>query len=376
MNNDVLNFLKVFSTEETEDDCHSADTIAEAESITTGSIALDVALGCGGWPKGRITQIYGQTASGKSLLCLLAIKTAQKLDSNAQQVWIDAEQTFNPKWATQIGIDLSRLVVIEGEKAQNGRQCFEILLGLPKEDTKTHAYLGKKQNGLFDEIAAGNLNVNFIVLDSLGALIPPIDDVASVGKASMASLSRFLSKELKRVSLDVKKAKVPFVIINHVRSTLDPYSSSDHCFSGGNAYAHFLSANIFIKPISKKDTQVLDEKENKIGHTLRAVIEKTKFGPWPRTAEFKLDFIQGIVDTHEEIIQVALEKDIIIKPTTMSYEFGDKKWVGMPKLVEAVKEDLELQNALVEKIKETLVKKTPRVETEEVKVSKRKKKEE
>ena len=362
---DVLSFLKTFSDESDTEDYRSANQVLITEVVPTGSIALDVALGCGGWPKGRITQVYGPTASGKTFLCLIGIKQAQKVDPDAQQIWIDAEQTFNPKWAEEIGIDLSILIIIDREKAQNGRECFEILLGVPKEDAKTHAYVGKKQNGLFDEIASGSLNINFVVLDSLGAIIPPIDDVAIVGKSSMAALPRFLSKELKRVSLDVRKANIPLLIINHVKSNMDPYSGgSDHTFSGGNSYAHFLSANVFVKPLTKKETQIFDEKENKMGHTVKAVIEKTKFGPWPRVAEFKFDFRSGIVDVHEELVAVALDKDVILKPTSKSYEFNNEKWVGMPDLLEGVKNNQELQLLLSFKIMENLKKKNVKVESE------------
>ena len=375
--NDVLGFFKAYiEAEDVLDEFRTADQLPDVTAISTGSISLDTALCSGGYPKGRITQLYGSSGCGKSLLAMIGIYNAQKDDPEAKQVWLDAEQTFNSSWAETLGIDTRKVVVVSGERATNGRECFELLLGVPKEDAKTHILAGKKKEGLLDKIASKELNINFIVLDSLGALIPPIEDVAIVGKAGMATLPRFLSKEFKKMSLEVYKANVPLVVINHKRDNMDPYAASNHSFIGGNSYSHFLSVNIYVEAVGKKDTQILDDKENKVGHTIRATTEKSKFGPWPRRCEFKIDFRCGIVDTHEEIIQVALEKDIIIKPTTMSYEFGDKKWVGMPKLVEAVKEDLELQNALVEKIKETLVKKTPKIETEEVKVSKRKKKEE
>lgn len=375
--NDVLGFFKAYiEAEDVLDEFRTADQLPDVTAVSTGSISLDTALCSGGYPKGRITQLYGGAGSGKSYLAMIGIFNAQKEDPDAKQVWLDAEQTFNSSWAETLGIDTKKVVVVSGERATNGRECFELLLGVPKEDAKTHILVGKKKEGLLDKIANKELNINFIVLDSLGALIPPIEDTAIVGKSAMATLPRFLSKEFKKMSLEVYKANVPFVVINHKRDNMDPYASSSHVYAGGNSYSHFLSVNIYVEAVGKKDTQILDDKENKVGHTIRATTEKSKFGPWPRRCEFKIDFRCGIVDTHEEVVQVALEKDIIIKPTSMSYEFGDKKWVGMPKLVEAVKEDLELQNTLIEKIKETLIKKTPKVEIEEVKISKRKKKEE
>lgn len=136
--------------------------------------------------------------SGKSFLAMIGIYNAQKDDPEAKQVWLDAEQTFNSSWAETLGIDTRKVVVVSGERATNGRECFELLLGVPKEDAKTHILAGKKKEGLLDKIASKELNINFIVLDSLGALIPPIEDVAIVGKAGMATLPRFLSKEFKK----------------------------------------------------------------------------------------------------------------------------------------------------------------------------------
>lgn len=363
--NDVLAFFKAYSeTEDVLDEFRTADQLPDVTAISTGSISLDTALCSGGYPRGRITQLYGGAGSGKTCLAMIGIFNAQKDDPEAKQVWLDAEQTFNSSWAETLGIDTKKIVVVSGEKATNGRECFELLLGVPKEDIKTHVLVGKKKEGLLDKIAKKELNINFIVLDSLGAIIPPIEDTAIVGKSTMATLSRFLSKEFKKMSLEVYKANVPFIVINHKRDNMDPYASSTHVYAGGNSYTHFLSVNVYLEAVGKKDTQILDDKENKIGHTIRATTEKSKFGPWPRKCEFKIDFTKGIVDVHEELVNVALEKDVISKPTSMSYEFGDQKWVGLPKLIEAVKEDSQLQLSLFQGIKESLKKKNVKIESE------------
>lgn len=318
--------------------------------IPTGSMLLDDILGCGGYPCGRIIQLYGPPGSGKSLLAMLAIKEAQKLNTESQQVFIDAENTFNADWAMALGLDLNRIILIDEELAVNGRRCFEMILGEPKEDKK-HVLVGKHKEGLLDQIMKKEIDINIIVLDSLGALIPPGEDTAAVGKANMALMARFLTTTFKKLSLEVSKANVPFLVINHKRDNMDPYGS-DHTFSGGNTYAHFLSANIYFEAVMRKDAAILDEKDNKIGHIIRATTEKSKFSSWPRKCEFKVNFGIGVTDKHEEIANLALEYNIVTKPTSVTHEYGDKKWVGFAKFCDALKEDPALAQEMTVKIAE------------------------
>lgn len=320
--------------------------------ISTGSHILNDCLGCGGLPKGRIMQFYGRGGSGKTLMAMVAIVEAQKEDPAAYQIFIDAENTFSPSWANTLGVDVDRVMVIDQDSAQNGRALFEAILGTPKENAKTHVLEGKKVEGWLDKIIDGTINVNLIVLDSLGNIIPPGEDISAVGKANMALMARFLGPTLKKLSLEVSKAQVPFIIINHTRDTLDPYASSDHTYSGGNDYTHALSANIYFEAVMRKDAQILDEKENKIGHTIRATVEKSKFGPWPRKCEFKVNFGIGVVDKHEEIAQLALDWGVVSKPSSVSHEYNGEKWVGFPKYCEAIKESQQLAEELLVKIDE------------------------
>ncbi len=312
---------------------------------------------------------------------MIGLRNSQLRDPTAEQVWLDAEGTFSPSWAESLGIDLSKVAVIPPSDAQDGKECFEFLLGIPKEDPKTHLLIGKKKPGLIDDIARKELNVNFVVYDSLGALIPPQELVADVGKQNIALLSRFLTKEMKRLTGEVHRSKIPFVFINHKKTNIDPWASSDRSFSGGNSYIHFLSVNIYVEAIMRKDATIFDDKEQKIGHKMRATVEKTKFGSWPKKCEFDVNFNIGIVNIHEELINVAMNYDIITKPTSMSYEFNEQKWVGMPKLLEAVKDSQLLQDQLRAEIEkawdkryEKKVKPKSDVESEDGKISKKKKK--
>lgn len=353
MSNKLDAFFKTYADSEEQLDYKMAhETVGEkVPVISTGSVALDDALSSGGLPKGRLIQYYGPTGSGKTLMAMIAMLEAQRQDPTAQQVFIDAEQTFDPNWAEVLGVDTSRVIHIENETAANGRKCFEMLLGVPKEDAKTHVLKGKSKEGLLDKISSGEFNINLIVLDSLGSIVPPGEDTSVVGKMNMALLARFLTTTFRKLTLEVSKAKVPFIIINHKKDNMDPYGA-DHTYSGGNTYAHTLSANVYFEAVQRKDAMILDEKENKVGHPLRATIEKSKFGPWPRKCEFKVNFGIGVIDRHEEIAQLALDYNVVTKPSTVSHEYGDRKWVGFPKFCEAIKEDVVLATELLTKVNE------------------------
>jgi hypothetical protein len=165
----------------------------------------------------------------------------------------------------------------------------------------------------------------------------------------MSLMARFLSTTLRKLSLEVKKANVPFIIINHKKDNMSQYGA-DHTYSGGNVYSHFLSANVYFESSNSKENKILDEKENKVGHTLLATIEKSKFGPWPRKCEFKVHFGKGIIDRHEEIARLALDYNVVTKPTAVSYEYNGVKWVGMPKFAAAIESDENLAKELIAKI--------------------------
>jgi recombination protein RecA len=350
--NPVEEFFKSFSGIDSEIDFKFGHEVFSdvVDVVSTTSLVLDDALSAGGLPKGKLIQYYGPPASGKSLFAMLAIRQAQKDDPKAIQIFIDAEQTFNVQWASQLGLNISRIGLIQGETAAYGQKLFEKILGVPKEDKK-HKYVGKSKPGLLDKIADGTMNVNMIVLDSLGAIIPPGIDVASVGQITMGKMAKFLTETFAKLSVEVNKANVPFIVINHVRAGMDPYGP-DHTFSGGNAYAHHLSANVYFESVNRKDSNITDDNGNKIGGVIRAVVEKSKFGPHPRRCEFNVDFRRGVIDLHEQVAELAISYGIINQLSTVSYEYGDHKWVGKSKVAASIGEDNSLFEELKLKIEE------------------------
>lgn len=349
----ILSFLKGFSDSDELLDFKLASTTLgkKIPVIDSGSLALNDALSSGGLPKGRLIQYYGAPGSGKTLMAMIAMLEAQKADPDAYQVFIDAEGTFDSKWAKTLGLDNERIIIIEGDMAVNGRKCFEMLLGEPKEDKKTHKLVGKSKEGLLDQVAKGATNINMIVLDSLGSIMPPGEDISAVGKMNMSLLARFLTTTFRKLSLEISKAKIPFIIINHKKDSMDPYGA-DHTFSGGNTYAHFLSANVYFEIVNRADSKIQDDREQKIGHTTRAKIEKSKFGPWPRVCEFKVNFAIGIVNKEDEIADLALKYNVVEKSSAVTHQYGDRKWVGLAKFIEAIASDEVLAKELTAKIHE------------------------
>jgi recombination protein RecA len=343
-------FFKGYAKADDELNYHLAhETVgAKVPVISSGSLLLDDILSSGGLPKGRLIQYYGPPGSAKTLMTMLAMKEAQLEDSNARQVFIDAEHTFSPTWAAQLGLDTSRILVVDGDMAANGRRCFEMLLGVPKEDKKTHEYKGKSQEGLLDKVASKELNINMCVLDSIGSIIPPGEDVSKVGKMNISLLARFLTTTFRKLSIEVNRANIPFIAINHKRDNMDPYGA-DHTFSGGNTYAHTLSANVYFEKVNRKDDFILDEKEERVGGPIRATVEKSKFGPWPKQCEFKVDFRSGMAARHEEIAKLAVDYNIIVKTSTVMHEYGDQKWRGFPAMCEAMKDE-SLSKEIISKI--------------------------
>jgi recombination protein RecA len=352
-----------------DDDLHisGADEVdAAVDVIPLGSPGLNDITGCGGVPYGRITQFFGPAGSGKTMMSMIAIKNAQAKSPDVKQLFIDSEGSFSPDWAEQLGVDISRVKLIQGPGASNAQKVFELLVGTMKKDAKGNP-AGKSKPGFFDMVKDGSMNFNLVVLDSVGVLIPPTEAVAEVGKQGMAVLARFLSTELKKVSVECQRANVPVILINHVRDNMDPYAASQYTFAGGNQLKHQLSLNVLFVGVQRKDAQLLDEKELKIGQTIRAKVEKTKFGVWPRQCEFKVEYTNGIVQVEEELLELASDYEIIGKPTTMSYTYGDLKWTGREKTLEAIRstpgmmEELEAKISEARKAKSDSKKKTVKV---------------
>lgn len=193
----------------------SGDDVAleTADPISTGSYALDDAIGILGIPRGRITQLAGAEASGKTFMALQVVKQWQSQDPANWAAWVDAECSYNKEWAEKLGIDTSRLYIIP---KTFGAEIFDILCGIPNSKKPEK----KDKLGLLDElIAAGpDHKCGVIVLDSIAGMIPPVEASYDVGHQNMAAMARFLPAALRRLLPMIKEANVAFIAINQYQS--------------------------------------------------------------------------------------------------------------------------------------------------------------
>lgn len=298
------------------------------DAISTGSPKLDEAIGIGGIPMGRITQFAGQESSGKTMLALSCIKSY--LDQNPENtaLFIDAEYTYDPEWARNQGVDISRVMVI---KTNDAKAIFQGLIGITSVNPSTKK-VSKKMKGILDHIIEGVdprfKDLGIIVLDSIAVLNTPLEIAADIGKANMAPIPRFLSTELKKLTPVIAKANVAFVGINQVRVNLGQMFGDPTTSPGGKALKHACSLMINMGTVFGSDSVIKNDSGEKIGHTVRAKIQKNKVGAPFRQAEYKVKYTKGIVNANEEIFDLAVKYGLIHRPTNQSYLVNDEKIRG------------------------------------------------
>jgi len=307
------------------------------DAISTGSPKLDEAIGIGGIPMGRITQLAGRESSGKTMLALSCIK--EYLDQNPENtaLFIDAEYTYDPEWAMKQGVDISRVMVI---KTNDAKAIFQGLIGTMKVNSATKK-VSKNMRGILDHVIEGTdprfKNLGIIVLDSIAVLNTPLEIAADIGKANMAPIPRFLSTELKKLTPVVAQANVAFIGINQVRVNLGQMFGDPTTSPGGKALKHACSLMINMAPVFSSDSVIKNTAGDKIGHTVRAKIQKNKVGAPFRQAEYKVEYEKGVVRVYEEIFDLAVKYNLIERPSTQSYLVNGEKIRGRDNAIEAVK---------------------------------------
>lgn len=298
------------------------------DAISTGSPTLDEAIGIGGIPMGRITQLAGQESSGKTMLALSCIK--EYLDANPENtaLFIDAEYTYDPAWAKKQGIDVDRVMVI---KTNDAKAIFEGLIGKVKVNSVTKK-VTKSMRGILDHIIEGSdpkfKRLGIIVLDSIAVLNTPLEISADIGKANMAPIPRFLSTELKKLTPVIAQANVAFIGINQVRVNLGQMFGDPSTSPGGKALKHACSLMINMAPVFSSDSVIKNPDGEKIGHTVRAKIQKNKVGAPFRKAEYKIEYTKGMVNRSEEIFDLAIKYGFITRPNNQNYIVDGEKIRG------------------------------------------------
>jgi recombination protein RecA len=297
------------------------DNAVEAiESISTGSISLDIALGIGGLPKGRVIEIYGPESSGKTTLAIHAIAEAQKKGGIA--AFIDAEHAFDKFYASKLGVDIENLLISQPD---NGEQALEIADNL---------------------IRSGAIDI--IVIDSVAALVPKAEIEGEMGDSKMGLHARLMSQALRKLTGTISKTGCCCIFINQLRDKIGVMFGSPETTTGGNALKFYASVRLDIRRISQiKDTDEVS------GNRVKVKVVKNKLAPPFRIAEFDVMFGEGISKAGE-IIDLGVDFEIIKKAGSW-FSYGDTKLgQGRDGVKQLLLDNPDLMDELEAKIKATV----------------------
>ncbi|HCC71293.1 MAG TPA: recombinase RecA, partial [Bacteroidales bacterium] len=294
--------------------------VQDVRAISSGSIGLDMALGIGGLPRGRVTEIYGPEASGKTTLAIQVIAEAQKAGGVA--AIIDAEHAFDRFYAEKLGVDIDNLLISQPD---NGEQALEITDHL---------------------IRSGALDI--VVIDSVAALTPKAEIEGEMGDSKMGLQARLMSQALRKLTANISKTHTCCIFINQLREKIGVMFGNPETTTGGNALKFYASVRLDIRRISQ-----IKEGEDVIGSRTRVKVVKNKVAPPFRKAEFDIMYGEGISRTGE-IIDMGIEHNILTKSGSW-FSYGDTKLgQGREAVKQIILDNPELFDELSRKIKEAL----------------------
>ena len=294
--------------------------IENVEVISTGSIALDAALGVGGYPKGRIIEIFGPESSGKTTLAIHAIAEAQKMGGIA--AFIDAEHAFDRFYAEKLGVDTANLLIAQPD---NGEQALEIADNL---------------------IRSGAIDI--LVVDSVAALTPKSEIEGDMGDSKMGLQARLMSQAMRKLTATISKTKCCCIFINQLREKIGVMFGNPETTTGGNALKFYASVRLDIRRQSQiKDGDVAS------GNHVKVKVVKNKVAPPFRTAEFDISFGEGI-SRIGELIDIAVEKNIIKKSGSW-FSYNDSKiGQGRDTVKQVLADNPELADEIEAQVRESL----------------------
>ena len=296
------------------------EPVEKIEVIKTGSVTLNRALGVGGFPKGRVIEIYGPESSGKTTLAIHAIAEAQKMGGIA--AIIDAEHAFDQFYAKNLGVDIDNLLISQPD---NGEQALEIADNL---------------------IRSGAIDI--LVIDSVAALTPKAEIEGEMGDHQMGLQARLMSKALRKLTGSISKANTCCIFINQLREKIGVMFGNPETTTGGNALKFYSSVRIDIRRSS-----AIKNSDKVIGNRTRVKVVKNKVAPPFQQAEFDIMYGEGISKTGE-IIDLGVELNIINKSGSW-YSYGDTKLgQGRDAVKEILVDNIELLEELENKITEQL----------------------
>jgi recombination protein RecA len=298
------------------------NAIENIQVISTGSIGLDAALGIGGLPRGRVIEIYGPEASGKTTLAIHAIAEAQKNGGIA--AIIDAEHTFDRSYAEKLGVDVENLLISQPD---NGEQALEITDNL---------------------IRSGALDI--VVIDSVAALTPKAEIEGEMGDSKMGLQARLMSQALRKLTANISKTNTSCVFINQLREKIGIMFGNPETTTGGNALKFYASVRLDIRRTSQ-----LKEGEEAIGNRTRVKIVKNKLAPPFKKADFDILFGEGISQLGE-IVDLGTDFNIIKKSGSW-FSYGETKiGQGRDAVKQILRDNPELYDELKAKVMEALKK--------------------
>lgn len=293
---------------------------SDAQVIPSGSVALDHALGIGGYPRGRIVEIYGPESSGKTTLAIHAIAEAQKRGGIAAMV--DAEHAFDRSYAKNLGVDLDTLLISQPD---NGEQALEIADNLIRSGA-----------------------VDIVVIDSVAALTPKAEIEGEMGDNKVGLQARLMSQALRKLTANISKTNTCCIFINQLREKIGVMFGNPETTTGGNALKFYASVRIDVRRV----TQIKDGEEA-LGNRTRVKVVKNKMAPPFRKAEFDIVFGEGISHAGE-IIDLGVELDVIQKSGSWYSYNGNKLAQGREGTKALVKDNIELAEEIEAKIREAL----------------------
>jgi recombination protein RecA len=296
------------------------DAVAPIPAISTGSISLDLALGVGGLPRGRVIEIFGPESSGKTTLALQTIAQAQKLGGVA--AFIDAEHALDAKYAQKLGVDLENLLVSQPDNGEQALEITEVLI---------------RSNG-----------VDVVVVDSVAALVPRAEIEGEMGEAQMGLQARLMSQALRKLTGVVSKSKTSLIFINQLREKIGVMFGNPETTTGGRALKFYASVRIDIRRIG-----ALKDGDTVVGGRTRAKIVKNKLAPPFREAEFDMMYGEGI-SREGDLLDQGVERNIIEKSGTWFSYSGERLGQGRENARTFLKQNKEVALAIETRLRKEM----------------------
>jgi len=297
---------------------------AKVDVIATGALNLDAALGIGGYPRGRVTEIYGSEASGKTTLALHAVAEAQK--AGGVCAYIDAEHALDPVYASNIGVDTENLLLSQPD---GGEQALEIVETLVRSNA-----------------------LDLIVVDSVAALVPKAEIEGNMGDSHVGLQARLMSQALRKLTGSISKSNTAVIFINQTRMKIGvPAYVNPETTTGGVALKFYSSIRIEVRRISS--IKQVGSEADIVGNKTKAKIVKNKFAPPFKKVEFPIIFGEGI-SHYDILINTAVENDIVNKSGSW-YSYGDIKiGQGSERVKDFLLENKEIREEIEHKVKKVL----------------------